>query len=197
MSRVAAIILAAGTSSRFGGEKLLAPLDGRPILQHVLDAANASTLDEIVVVVGHSAPRVLAGVRLGRARAVANPEFARGQSTSLRAGLAAVADADAAVVLLGDQPRIHAALLEALVARQRATGAAAVVSSWHGRRSPPALLGRALWPHLATVTGDVGARELLAGRDDVAVVEVTAALGSLEDVDSSDDIARLKGAGPL
>ncbi|MDE3112059.1 MAG: nucleotidyltransferase family protein [Chloroflexota bacterium] len=192
MSRVAAVVLAAGASSRFGGHKLLAPLDGLPLLQHVLDAANGAAVDEVVVVLGHAADEVRASVRLGRARVVVNADHALGQSTSLRAGIAAVPAADAAVVLLGDQPRVTPALVDALVARQEATGAAAVISSWNGRHSPPTLLRRELWPALSTITGDVGARELLAGRrDDVAVLEVTPVLGGLDDVDSPDDLARL------
>lgn len=189
--RVAAVILAAGESRRYGGPKLLAPLGGRLLLQHVLDAANRSTLGDVVLVVGHSADEVLAAVRLDRARAVRNESYAEGQSTSLRAGLRAVGEADAAVVLLGDQPRVTAALLDALVERQRTSGAAAVVSSWRGRRSPPTLLHRDLWPALAALSGDAGAREVLAGRDDVEVLEVDERLGSLEDVDRPEDLARL------
>lgn len=189
--RVAAVILAAGESRRYGGLKLLATLEGKPLLQHVLDAANRSTLDDVVLVVGHSADEVLAAVRLDRARAVRNESYAEGQSTSLRAGLRAVGEADAAVVLLGDQPRVTPTLLDALVARQRASGSAAVVSSWRGRRSPPTLLHRDLWPAVETLSGDVGAREVLAGRDDVEVLEVDERLGSLEDVDRPEDLARL------
>lgn len=191
--RVAAVILAAGESRRYGGLKLLATLAGKPLLQHVLDAANRSMLSDVVLVVGHSADEVLAAVRLDRARTVRNESYAEGQSTSLRAGLRAVGEADAAVVLLGDQPRVTPTLLDALVVRQRASGSAAVVSSWRGRRSPPTLLHRDLWPALAALSGDVGAREVLAGRDDVEVLEVDERLGSLEDVDRPEDLARLSG----
>jgi len=90
-----------------------------------------------------------------------------------------------------DQPGVTAGLIEALIARQRASGAAAVLCAWEGRRSPPALLHRDLWPAIEALSGDVGAREILAGRDDVAIVEVTPALGSLEDVDTRDDHVRL------
>ena len=161
----------------------------------MLAAANDSTLAEVVLVVGHAADDVLAAVRLGRARVVLNEGYASGQSTSLRAGLGASSAADAVIVLLGDQPRVTPALLSALVDRQRTAGAAAVVSSWKGRRSPPTLLHRDLWPALDALTGDVGARELLAGRDDVAVLEVAGPLGSLEDVDRPEDLARIERPG--
>lgn len=186
--RVAAVILAAGESRRYGGLKLLAPLAGRPLLQHVLDAANASTLDDVLLVVGHAADEILAAVQLGRARAVLNAAYASGQASSLRAGLGAASGTDAVVVLLGDQPGVRPELLAALIERQRISGAAAVMSSRQGRRSPPTLLHRDLWPALEALTGDVGAREVLAGRDDVAVVEVDDRLGRLVDVDRPEDL---------
>lgn len=191
-NRVAAVILAAGESRRYGGLKLLASLEGRPLLQHVIDAANAAAVDDVVVVVGHRADEVLAAVQLGRARQVRNPDYAAGRSTSIAAGLRALSGVDAAVVLLGDQPGVTSALVDALVERQRATGAAAVISSWQGRRSPPTLLHRDLWPDLEALTGDIGARDVLAGRGDVAVLVVDGALGSLEDVNRPEDLARLE-----
>ncbi|OLC54198.1 MAG: hypothetical protein AUH85_12375 [Chloroflexi bacterium 13_1_40CM_4_68_4] len=189
---VAAVILAAGEGRRFGGQKLLAQLEGRPLLQHVLDAANASTLDPLVLVVGADADAVLAHVRLGRARVALNAAFASGQARSLQVGLAQVDDSDAIVVMLGDQPRVTAPLLHALVARQRESGAPAVVSSQAGRRSPPALLHRDLFPEIAALSGDVGAREILARRGDVAIVEVTPSVAALDDIDTPGDKARLE-----
>lgn len=195
--RVAAVILAAGASRRYGEDKLLVQLDGKPLLQHAIDAAESSTVDEVIVVLGHDAPAIRESVRLRRARVVTNPDHASGQSTSLRLGIRAVSAADGAVVLLGDQPRVTARLIDALIARARLTAAAAVVSSWNGRRSPPTLLRRELWPTLEGIAGDVGAREILAGRDDVDELDVTAELGSLEDVDRPSDLARIAKAGKI
>ncbi len=190
LGRVAAIILAAGESRRFGAPKLLAPLDGKPLVQQVIDAASASRCDDVVVVLGHGADEVLAAVRLGRGRTVLNPDYAKGQSTSLRVGLGAAGSADAAIVLLGDQPRVTAALVDALIARQRATDAPAVICASGGRRSPPTLIHRALWAEISAQTGDRGARDVLAAREDLAVLEVTADLGSLDDVDLPGDLDR-------
>lgn len=191
--RVTAVVLAGGGASRYRGQKLLASLEGRPLVQHVVDAANASAVDDVILVLGHGADALLAAVRLGRARPVVNPDWASGQASSLGAGIRAASGADAIVVLLGDQPRVTAALLDALVERQRATGSVAVVSSWKGQRSPPTLLHRELWSALEALTGDVGARDVLARRADVAVLEVSGSLGSLEDVDRPDDLLRLGG----
>ena len=143
--RVAAVVLAAGEGRRFGSQKLLAPLGDRPLLQHALDAANASSLSPIIVVLGADADRVAAGVRTGRARLVRNPDHATGQAGSLRIGLRSLDDSDAAVIVLGDRPNVTAALLDALVAAQRSSGAPAVVCAQDGRRSPPTLLHRDLW----------------------------------------------------
>lgn len=188
---VGGVILAAGEAKRFGAQKLLALMDGRALVEHVIAAANGSTVADVVIVVGADADKVTR-VAAGRARAVRNPEYATGQSSSLQAGLRALAnDMDAAVVLLGDVPGVTTALIDALIATQRERGAPAVVSRWDGRRSPPALLHRDLFPAAMALRGDVGMREVLAGRDDVAVVDVTPELGALGDVDTPEDQARI------
>jgi molybdenum cofactor cytidylyltransferase len=193
---VAGVILAAGEARRFGAQKLLAPFEGRPIVQHVIDAANAAGLADAVLVVGADADAILAGIALGRVRPVWNPDYATGQASSLQAGLRALGDLDAALVLLADVPGVTTALLEALLAKQRETGAPAVSSRWAGRRMPPVLLHRELWPAALALSGDVGMRDVLAGRKDVAEVEVTAALGALDDVDTRADHERLSTARP-
>jgi molybdenum cofactor cytidylyltransferase len=189
--RVAAVVLAAGQGLRFGGQKLLAPLRDRPLLQHALDAANASSLAPVVVVLGADADAVTAGIRLGRARLVHNVDHATGQASSLRVGLRSLDASDAAVVVLGDQPNVTAALLDALVAAQRSSGAPAVVCAQDGRRSPPTLLHRDLWEEVDALRGDTGARDVLARHRDVAVFEVGEGLGRLDDIDTPEDRERL------
>lgn len=189
---VAGVILAAGEARRFGAQKLLAPLRGRPLVQHVIDAATTAPLAAVVLVVGADADAIVAGVRTAGARVVRNPEHASGQASSLQVGLRALEDhVDAAVVMLGDVPGITGPLLDALVAKQRESGASAVMSRWGGRRMPPALLHRDLWSAAFTLQGDAGMRDVLAGRGDVAEVEVTSSLGALDDVDTREDHARL------
>jgi molybdenum cofactor cytidylyltransferase len=190
---VAGIILAAGEARRFGAQKLLAHLDGRALVQHVIRAANSSSLTDVVLVLGADADRVRR-IAMGRARAVLNPDYASGQASSLQAGLRALADdVDAAIVLLGDVPGVTAALLDAIVAKQRETGAPAVMSRWRGQRMPPCLIHRDLWADARALTGDIGMRQIHAHRNDVAEVEVSPALGALDDVDTREDHARLGG----
>ena len=190
---VAAVVLAAGESRRFGSQKLLAPLRDRPLLQHALDAANASALSPIVVVLGADADAIAARIRTGRARIVRNPDHATGQASSLRVGLRSLDASDAAVVVLGDQPNVTAALLDALVATQRSSGAPAVVCVQDGRRSPPTLLHRDLWAEVDALRGDTGAREVLARHADVVVFDVADGLGRLDDIDTREDRERLLG----
>jgi molybdenum cofactor cytidylyltransferase len=189
---IGGIILAAGEGRRFGAQKLLAKLDGRPLLQHVIDAAAASALEDIVIVLGADADRVAAGIVPGRARLVRNDGYASGLASSLQAGLRAIdPSSHAALVLLGDMPGVTTELITELMALGRERRSTAVVSVWRGRRSPPVLLHPSLWPAAFGLRGDVGMREVLAGRSDVAELLVTPQLASLDDVDTVADHARL------
>jgi len=191
--QIGGVILAAGEARRFGSQKLLAVLDGRPLLQHVIDAANASSLEDIALIVGAGADDLVAHVDLGRTRVVTNPDPARGLASSLQTGLRALDPRlHAALVLLGDVPGVTTALIDELVARGRETRASAVVSVWRGRRSPPAILHKSVWPAAFALQGDIGMREVLRNQD-VVEFAVTDELGSLDDIDTPDDHARISG----
>jgi len=187
------VILAAGEARRFGAQKLLAPLDGRPLVQHVIDAANASCLEDTVLVVGSG--DLVSQIDPGRTRVVRNPDPARGLASSLQLGLRTLDPRlHAALVLLGDVPGVTTALIDELVARGRETRASAVVSVWHGRRSPPVVLHKSLWAAAFALEGDIGMREVLKNADVVEFV-VTDALGSLDDIDTPEDHARVSRSG--
>jgi molybdenum cofactor cytidylyltransferase len=189
--QIGGLILAAGEARRFGAQKLLARLDGRPLVQHVIDAANASCLEDVALVVGAGADDLLAQLDLGRTRALRNPDPARGLASSLQIGLRSLDQRlHAALVLLGDVPGVTTALIDELVARGRETRASAVISVWRGRRSPPVVLHRGLWPAAFALQGDVGMREVLKGQD-VVEFAVSDALGSLDDIDTPGDYARI------
>ncbi|GEP04085.1 nucleotidyltransferase family protein [Methylobacterium oxalidis] len=189
---VAGLILAAGRGTRFGLEpKLLADLEGRPLVRHAAEAALASRLRPAVAVLGAHAAGVraaLAGLDLAL---VENPDYAAGLSTSLRVGLSALPrTSEAVVVLLGDMPRVSARTLDRLADAFAGAGhaPAAVVPVHAGRRGNPVLLNlRRLGPALAGLTGDRGAGPILAGRDDV--VEIAGDDGCLYDVDTPKALA--------
>ena len=190
------VVLAAGSSRRLGRPKQLLDLDGRPILQHVIDAAAASDPEQIVVVLGHRAREIRAALTLPPGAIVAmNPDFATGQASSLRVGLDAVAESIArAVVLLGDQPSVTA---EAIRAVGEAPGPIAR-ATYGGAPSHPVAFDRVLWPELRAVDGDRGARDvILAHADDVTTVEIGG--GPPGDVDTDEDYRRLtsKGSGEV
>jgi molybdenum cofactor cytidylyltransferase len=190
---VVGLVLAAGAARRFGSPKQLALLDGRPLLEHALAAMAAATaVERVVVVLGAHADAILAGVDRHGAEPVICPDWEEGQAASLRAGVAAVADRAAAVVVtLGDQPAIEVAAIDRVVAARDGVSDA-VRASYDGRPGHPVLLERSLFGAVATLRGDEGARGLLAG----AVVSVVACdgLGSDADVDTVAEL-RLSAGG--
>jgi CTP:molybdopterin cytidylyltransferase MocA len=184
---ITGIILAAGTSSRFGRMKQLLEVRGKPLVQHAVDAAAEAGLDEVVVVLGQDAEAIEEAVRLpANARVVRNPRYVEGQSTSLAAGLnAADAESEGAVALLADQPGVTAEHVRALVAAFRATRARIVRLSF--RDGPgPTLLSREIWAEAAHLTGDTGARALIAEHPDW-VEEVAVDEDAPPDVDTPAD----------
>jgi len=184
---VTGIILAAGASRRLGRPKQLLEFQGKPLLQHAIDNARASRLDQIVLVLGANRDRVEEAVDSAGLRIVENPDFAAGQSTSLIAGVNAV-DADVAGVLflLGDQPGVTSQTIDAELAAFDGDPAAIVMTSWRGKPSHPVLLGRGYFGALRGLTGDTGARPIIAGaRDRVRLVDSDRPVP--RDVDTEDD----------
>jgi CTP:molybdopterin cytidylyltransferase MocA len=192
---IAGVVLAAGAGRRFGGGKQIAPLEGRPLLEHALAAAAGSGLDPRLVVLGANAERVLATVDRHGHEVVLCPDWEEGMAASLRAGVSAARSAGAAAILitLGDQPRVSAeAIARILAARGGPDGSSkAVRASYAGKPGHPALLEDSLFETLLALRGDAGARGVfdpafthLVPCDDVAVptdVDVVADLAALEE----------------
>jgi molybdenum cofactor cytidylyltransferase len=189
---ISGIILAAGTSSRLGKPKQLLELDGRPLLQHVIDVVVDAGLDEVVIVLGHEAERIEKVLRLpAEARTVFNGDYAEGQSTSLRTGLAAVApESEACVVVLGDQPSLPAESIRKVLEGFKDEAAPIVRAMWEGKPGHPVVFERSEWDELAGITGDLGARDLLADRRDIHEVEM--GRPAVADVDTWEQYERLK-----
>ncbi|WP_448187664.1 NTP transferase domain-containing protein [Azospirillum sp. sgz301742] len=192
--RIAAIVLAAGRSSRMGGtNKLLADVHGVPLVARTVDAALASSARPVVVVTGHQGEAVRAALAGRPVTFADNPDFADGLSTSLRAGLAALpAEVDGALVCLGDMPAVAPGVLDRLIAAYNPTeGRAICLPVAHGRRGNPVLWDRSFFADMARVTGDTGAKHLI-GQNTEQVCEVTVEQnGVLDDVDTPDGLARL------
>lgn len=160
---VAALVLAAGQSSRMGGKnKLLAEVDGVPMVLRAVNAALASRAISVTVVLGHEGERVEALLAGRKVNFVRNADFAQGMSTSLRAGIAALpAEAEAAVVLLADMPRVNAVHVDRLIDAFDAQQPSIIVPQHEGRRGNPILWPREFFASMQAVGGDKGARELL------------------------------------
>ncbi len=200
--RIAALVLAAGQSRRMGPDnKLLAEVDGKPMVVRVAEAALASQATAVSVVTGHERDRieaVLAGLDLS---SVHNPDYAQGLSTSLHRGLAALpAGTDGVVVSLGDMPRVEAAAIDRLIAAfNPLEGRAICVPTWDGKRGNPVLFASRFLAEMQEIAGDVGARHLIGAYPElvaeVAMDEIDAGHGVLIDVDTPEALAALQEAG--
>jgi molybdenum cofactor cytidylyltransferase len=192
---IAAVVLAAGRSTRMGGpNKLLAEIGGRPLVRIAVEQALASRAKPVIVVTGHERERVEAVLKGLPVQLVHNPDFAVGLGGSVRTGIAAVpAAADGAIVCLGDMPQVDAPLIDRLIAGfAPEQGALAVVPTIDGQRGNPVLWARRFFPDLMAIEGDVGARNLI-NRYGEAVVEVpVTGKGALVDVDTPEALRGVK-----
>ncbi len=189
---VAGVLLAAGTSSRLGRNKLLLDVGSEALVRRSAGRAVDAGLDPVLVVVGHEADRVAAALAGLPVQMVTNPDYASGQASSLLAGIAAVpAGAPAAVVLLADMPLVTAGMIAAVVERYRETGAPVVTSLYGGVAAPPTLYDRALFAELTETAGPGCARRAVARHRDSAVT-LDQPAGALADLDSETDLAILR-----
>jgi molybdenum cofactor cytidylyltransferase len=191
---IGGIVLAAGAASRFGGGKQLAFLDGRPLLEHAVRAMTSAPVGRVIVVLGAEAEHVLAGVDLHGADPLVCERWSEGQSASLACGLAELADCEAVVVTLGDQPRVSPDAIRRVIAG-RGNGAAAVRATYGSGPGHPVLLERVLFDRLRDVSGDHGARNVLMS---VQTREIPCDdLGGGADVDTPAELDALRAGGPV
>jgi molybdenum cofactor cytidylyltransferase len=194
-SRVGAVILAGGKSSRMGEAKQLLRLGETTVLGRTVANVRAARLDRVVIILGASAEAIreqLAAVP-GEATVVVNPKYETGMASSLRAGLAALSSGvDAALVVLGDQPFVGPATLDRIVDEYRRTGAQIVIPLHEGTRGNPVLLDCSLFAEAMALEGDVGCRAIFAKHaEKIAYVEVNDP-GILVDIDTREDYERLE-----
>lgn len=194
---VAAVILAAGASSRLGRPKQLLTLNGQSLLRRTVEAATKAGCAPVVVVLGAHAEQLAGEVDDSAAvQTVVNARWAEGMGTSLASGVAALEAAApnvcAVVVLLCDQPQVSAEVVRALVETFFVSGKPIVASEYGDVRGAPCLFARSLFPELGTLSGDVGARKIIA-RQAAEHVAVVPFAGGQEDVDTPNDWRRLAG----
>ncbi len=191
---IGGLVLAAGKGSRFGGSKQLAELDGRPLLEHSIQAMTASPVGRVVVVLGAAAESVIAQVDFHGAEPIVTDRWEEGQSASLAYGLAELSDCEAVVVTLGDLPRLSTDAIRRVIAA-RGDGVEAVRATYAGEPGHPVLLEREFFERLRDVSGDHGARNLLLS---VSPREVACDdLGGGEDVDTPAQLDALRAGGPV
>lgn len=194
--RIAALVLAAGRSTRMGANKLLEVLHEKPLVRHVADAARASNASPLIIVTGHERDKLVAALSDIDASFIDNPHYAEGLSTSLKAGIAAIPQScDGAIVLLGDMPLVTPEIINALIAAapQDAPQIAAV-PVFNGEWGNPVLLMRKCFADMSTLSGDAGARKyLMEHRDQVLDVPVNDA-SILVDLDTPEALARARMA---
>jgi molybdenum cofactor cytidylyltransferase len=193
-SGIGGLVLAAGAGTRFGGRKQLAELDGRPLLEHAVRAMTAAPVGRVVVVLGALVEEVTATVDLHGAEPCTCERWDEGLATSLACGLAELADCEAVVVTLGDQPRMSPDAIKRVIGA-RDGEAAAVRATYLGTPGHPVLLERELFESFRNVSGDHGARNLLLS---VPVRDVPCDdLGGGEDVDTPAELNALRAGGPV
>lgn len=190
--KVAGIVLAAGQGTRMGRAKQLLPYRGRTILECVVDNALASNLHRVITVIGYQAEAIEPLLKSRDTTVVVNPGFAAGQSSSLKAGLAALTEeSDAALFLLGDQPLVTPETLNLIIAAYADSRAPIVVPQFGGRRGNPALFARETFARIARLSGDRGARQLF---DEYADRLLTLPVDTGEifwDIDTEEDYRKL------
>ncbi|HEY7512045.1 MAG TPA: nucleotidyltransferase family protein [Vicinamibacteria bacterium] len=181
-ARVAAIVLAAGASTRMGRNKLLLDVAGESLVRRAVRAAIEGGVDEVVVVLGHDEQRVRAELDGLACVPVVNPDHAEGAGTSVRTGVRQAAGADALMVVLADMPFVTSEMIATLARRYRATRAPLVVSHYGDVQAPPTLYDRALFEELLAIPGERCAKQVVKRHEAEAEV-VTWPAAALRDID--------------
>jgi molybdenum cofactor cytidylyltransferase len=189
----AGVVLAAGQATRFGALKQVLRWKDTTLVAHAAREALKAGLDPVIVVVGYESEKVTEKLKGLPIQVVNNPEFAAGQSTSLRAGIDALSERPGgALFLLANQPLIDAGIIEAILSAHRKTLAPVCVPVFERQRGNPVLFDRSLFPELLNLKGDTGGHELLEKYQD-ALVTVPVGNAAVSDIDIPEDYQRLTG----
>lgn len=195
---IAAVILAAGGSRRLGRPKQLEPWGDTNLLGHVVARTNEFPVEEVWVVVGHEADRILAETELGEAGVVENPEWEEGIASSIRVGLDALtrlSRCDQALIVIGDQPAVPVEVVDALLASHARSDRPVSVPKYRYTSGNPVLVDRLLWPRLMSLEGDEGAGRLWQAHPEW-VNEVWFSDLAPRDVDTERDVTEMRPKHP-
>ena len=189
---ISGLVLGAGASQRFGPPKQLAPFRGTTMLGWVVDQARrASSLDEVVVVLGRAVDQVREQVDFGTARVVENPVFSEGCSSSYRAGIGALNSESAAImIILGDLPGVMPEIINRLADEWREHEARIALCSYQERKGHPMIFARSMFPHLVNLHGDKAAWKLVDANA-ALVQEIQFNLPYPDDINTPEDFERL------
>lgn len=192
-NRIAAVVLAAGGSSRLGQPKQLLDLGGIPLLEHVLRTVRLTGVDDRFVVLGHAANEIRIRIPLNCFQEINNPDFIDGQSTSVVSAVTSIPDDVAAIIfVLGDQPLQTPEVIDRLVASYRAEPASIIQPEFCDGPGNPVLIDRSLFPELAKLTGDTGARPIIRDRKDEIRRIDCSEWSRPDDVDTPADFERVQ-----
>jgi molybdenum cofactor cytidylyltransferase len=191
---VAGLLLAAGTSSRMGANKLLFEIEGQSLLRSAALRAVSAGLSPLYVVLGHEAGLARRELDDISCEIVLNRDYEQGITSSLTTGVAALAaDVPAVVVMLADMPHVGAPMIASLVARYRSTPAPLVISDYEGVNAPPVLYDRSLFTELRSLTGDAGCGRQVVARHRSEAEVLRWPAPALADIDLPEDYARMRG----
>lgn len=192
---ISAIVLAAGQATRFGQCKQLMRLGDKTLLEHVLDNVNRSKVDDVVVVLGAHADEIQRQLHFDKERIVINPDFALGMSTSIQSGLRALpAAADAAMIVLGDQPFVTSRTLDLLISEYQQKRPSVVVPTYNGFRGNPVLVDKSLFPEMMEIRGDIGCRAIFGDHPETISKVPVDDLGVVIDIDTMEEFDRVRVA---
>ena len=197
-TRIGAVVLAAGTSSRMGEAKQLLRVGERTLLQQVIENVRGAGIVEIVVVLGHGAETIQQSVGSENVKIVVNRDYREGMGTSLRTGVVALPpETDAAFIVLADQPFVRAETLQRIAKEYRNSDAQIVIPMYNGFRGNPVLLDRSVFPELMELRGDIGCRAIFGSHAQGIVKVAVEDIGILLDIDNREDFARLTRFGSV
>jgi len=190
---IAGLILAAGESSRMGQDKALLTYGGRTFLEIIVATLHEAGMERVVVVLGHHAEQIQGAVTLEGAEIVINRDYARGQTSSLQAGLRALesAELEAVVLCLVDHPLISADTVQALVASFRRSGAPVVIPTFQNQRGHPVLIARTLFSALLSLDPGEGANTVIGRHREATQFVAVSDPGILLDIDDTETYRRL------